>query len=343
MYRFSCIVVGLFALSQACSFDVGAQDSNSSSAGVRVRFDHHVHLLSPHLVRDWKSLGVPFSRPDSFYSSPSAVLDQSRIQKAIILSMAYLYGSEGFQRLESSSEKEHEWVRRENDFIASLVRSNPKKLTGFYSVHPLRPYALSELRRCRDEFGLSGIKLHLAHSRVDLTNETHLKRVADIFALAQEKGTPVLLHVNAVYADHRKQQVDILVRELLHKHPKVDVYIAHLGGSGGYNPIVGEVLQMFINHLSRGGALERRRVFFELSAVVLTESSEGVEPPDEERLRQLSADLRKLGLDRILFGSDHPVFNSQEYAQTLRHKLNMSEKEIQQILGNEAPVLKQLR
>jgi predicted TIM-barrel fold metal-dependent hydrolase len=88
--------------------------------------------------------------------------------------------------------------------------------------------------------------------------------------------------------------------------------------------------------------LEGRRVFFELSAVVLTESSEGVEPPGAERLRQLAADLREVGLDRVLFGSDHPVFNAQEYARTLRHKLNMSKEEAQQILGNEAAVLKKL-
>jgi predicted TIM-barrel fold metal-dependent hydrolase len=336
------MIVCLFAIGQAYSFDVSAQESSSSSAEYRARFDHHVHLLSPHLVRDWKSLGVPFSRPDSFYSSASAVLDQSRVEKAIILSMAYLYGSEGFQRLEYSSEKEYERVRRENDYVASVVRSNPKKLAGFYSVHPLRPYALTEIRRCRDGLGLAGLKLHLSHSRIDLTNAAHLKRILDIFALAQEKGTPILLHLNAVYGGSRKQQVDILVRELIHKHPGVDVYIAHLGGSGGYDSRVEEVLRAFGGHLRRGGMLEGRRVFFELSAVVLTESSEGVEPPGAERLRQLAADLREVGLDRVLFGSDHPVFNAQEYARTLRHKLNMSKEEAQQILGNEAAVLKKL-
>ncbi len=31
--------------------------------------DHHVHILSPTLVADWKTLGVPFSRPDSVYTS----------------------------------------------------------------------------------------------------------------------------------------------------------------------------------------------------------------------------------------------------------------------------------
>lgn len=343
MKRFSRVITGLLVIAQACAFDTLAQESRLSNTEARARFDHHVHLLSEDLVRDWKSLGVPFSRPDSFYSSASTVLDQNRVEKAILLSMAYLYGSQGFQRLPSSAEKEHEWVRRENDFIASVAGSNPKQLAGFYSVHPLRPYALAEIRRCRDELKMAGLKLHLAHSRVDLTNEAHLKRIREIFAFAEEKGTPVLLHVNAVYIDSRKQQIEILVRELIQKHPKVDVYIAHLGGSGGYSARVGEVLQAFTRHLSRGGALEGRNLFFELSAVVLRETSEEIEPPSEEQLKQLAADLRKAGLHRVFFGSDHPVFNSQEYARTLREKMSLSEKEIRQILGNQAAVLKRLR
>jgi len=36
--------------------------------------DHHVHVLGPDVLRDWKSLGVPFSRPDPVYLSPAALL-----------------------------------------------------------------------------------------------------------------------------------------------------------------------------------------------------------------------------------------------------------------------------
>jgi len=335
------MLIGLFILQPTCSQTESPVTIDGSKT--QARFDHHVHLLSPHLVRDWKSLGVPFSRPDDFYSSASTVLEQRKIDKAFILSMAYLYGSRWFQQIESHSEKEHEWVRRENDFIASVVRAAPNRLVGFGSVHPLRPYALTEIRRFHDELGLVGLKLHLYNSGIDLTHKDHLERLRQIFALAEEKAMPVILHLNAIEGDSRKENVDILIRELIGKHPRSQIYIAHLGGSGGYSGRVGEVLNAFISHLDKGGALEDREIFFEMSAVVLKETSEEVEPPGEERLRQLAFDLRRLGLHRVLFGSDHPVFNPQEYAETLQQKMNMKAEEIQQILSNEAPALKPLR
>lgn len=331
------------AASAATSAVAASSASSWGATPVRARFDHHVHLLSPDLVRDWKSLGVPFSRPDTFYSSADAVVKPGGVEKAVILSMAYLYGSEGFRRLEGAAEKEYEWVRRENDFIASVARRQPRRLAGFYGVHPLRPYALAELRRCRDELKMTGIKLHLAHAEVDLTNAEHFRRLAEIFAFAAERSTPMLLHLNIGSGDVGRQQVQILARELIGRHPKLTVIIAHLGGYGSYTSRPQRVLEGFTPHLSRGGLLAKQQVYFELSAVVLRESSEGVEPPSEERLKQLTADLRKIGLHRVLFGSDHPVFDSQQYAQTLRDKLGMTEREIRQILGNQWTVLQRLR
>lgn len=342
MHRLIFLLIGLFVIQPTCS-QSQTQEAASSKREVQVRFDHHVHLLSPQLVQHWKSLGVPFSRPDSFYSSATPVLEQSKVEKAFIVSMAHLYGSSRWNRLESYAEKEHEWVRHENNFIASVVRASPDRLVGFGSVHPLRPYALAEIRRFRDELGLTGLKLHLFYCGVDLTNNEHLERLRQVFALAQEKAMPVLLHLNAISGSARKENVEILIRELIVKHPATQVYIAHLGGSGGYNGRVEEVLNAFIAHFGRGGALEGREIFFELSAVVLRESSEGVEPPSEERLRQLTSDLRRLGLSRVLFGSDHPVFNPQEYAVTLQQKLMLKDDEVQQILNNQASALKRLR
>lgn len=337
------IIIVLLIVGGSGGIGDGSQESNAVNAIVGARNDHHIHLLSPELVRDWKSLGVPFSRPDSFYSSVSSALNEAGIEAAVVLSMAYLYGSERFQRLDSDVEKEYDRVRHENDFIASVVRRSPKKVAGFGSVHPMRPYALGEIRRCWDELGLAGLKLHLLNSEVDLADKGHVDRLAEIFGWAQEKGVPLMLHLNAVGGSHPAKNVEILVRDLINKHPKVEIYIAHLGGSGGYGAQVQEVLKAFIANLNDGGMLKGSRIFFEISAVVLRESSEGVEPPNEERLTQLASDLRGLGLHRVLFGSDHPVFNSQAYARTLREKSFLRQEEVRRILTNEAPVLRRLR
>jgi predicted TIM-barrel fold metal-dependent hydrolase len=332
------LIIGQFVVSQP-----PPPQSPRSIAPARALYDHHIHVLSPHLVSDWKSLGVPFSRPDSFYSSASSLFEEGKLSRGMVLSMAYLYGCRQFGRLKLSIESERERVRRENDFVASVVRGSPDRLAGFVSVNPLRPYALAEIRRGLADLKMKGIKLHFLNSGVDLVNKTHLERLKEVFALAQDLGVPLLIHLNAVDEGSGVKGVEILLRELIAGYPKTEIYIAHLGGYGGYSTQTEEVLNAFIHHLSQDAALKDRQILFDLSAVVLKEASEGVQPPDEERLKRLASDLRRLGLHRVLFGSDHPVFDPQEYARTLLGKLRLKEDEVQQILSNEAPVLNRLR
>lgn len=119
--------------------------------------DHHVHLLSPQLVEDWKSLRVPFSRPDSVYTSLAGLLSDPALEGAMVASMGYLYGSASFrQQLALGPGEELAGVRREHDHLASEVRRAPERVRGFCAVNPRRPYALGELTRCRDALGLRG-------------------------------------------------------------------------------------------------------------------------------------------------------------------------------------------
>ena len=59
-------------------------------------YDHHVHVLSPRLIQDWKSIGMEFSRPEHAYSNSTNVLDQEKIAGAFLVSMSHLYTTEGF-------------------------------------------------------------------------------------------------------------------------------------------------------------------------------------------------------------------------------------------------------
>jgi hypothetical protein len=47
--------------------------------------------------------------------------------------------------------------------------------------------------------------------------------------------------------------------------------------------------------------------------------------------------LRRIGLSRILFGTDWPGETASNYIDVLRHRLKLSASEINQILSNVAP------
>ncbi len=52
----------------------------------------------------------------------------------------------------------------------------------------------------------------------------------------------------------------------------------------------------------------------------------------------MAADLRALGIERVLFGSDYPVFDAKEYADLLRDRLPLSDAEFRLLMTNEAPL-----
>ncbi|MCO6511379.1 MAG: amidohydrolase family protein [Aridibacter famidurans] len=305
----------------------------------RLLFDHHTHILSPDLIRDWKSLGIPFSRPDEFYTSLPKDVAEGRVKKAFALSMAYLYGSEWFGALKLTPEKELEAVRRENDFVAGIVKSNPKKLVGFCSANPARDYALDEFKRCTAKPEMKGVKLHLLNSGISVGNESHLAKLRQLLKWAEKERAPMMIHLNAYDPAGPAEMANAFAKELA-AFPELEVYIAHLGGSGGYSDRGRKILRAFVERIKEDRKLRKMHLKFEISAVVLTEVSEEVEPPTEEQLKLLAADLRELGLERIVFGTDHPSFSADAYRKTLRDKLPLERAEIDGILANRGRAMK---
>ena len=57
--------------------------------------DGHVHILSPELIKVWKGMGIPFSRPDEYYSDIETIL-RNMGERIDLVSMAHVYSSEEF-------------------------------------------------------------------------------------------------------------------------------------------------------------------------------------------------------------------------------------------------------
>jgi len=320
-----------------------AQPALSPAAPPPIAADHHVHILGPGLLRDWKALGVPFSRPDAAYLSAAAVFEGERpVAQALLVPMAHFYGNAELRGgLSLSVEQEHAGVRAENDYVAAEARRWPGRAVALCSVDWRRPYAWQELRRCREELKSHGIKLHLASAGTDLKDAAQRAELSRIAAWAERHGLALLLHVDPQRRGLVVADVERFIAEVLDPHPRLEIVVAHLGGSGGYGAWTRSVLGAFTAWLQREAAAGRARpgVFFDLSAALLEKESEGVPATTEAEAKALGEDLRRLGLARVLFGSDSPVFSPQRLAELLGERSGLAAAELARVLANRAPVL----
>jgi predicted TIM-barrel fold metal-dependent hydrolase len=204
-------------------------------------------------------------------------------------------------------------------------------------VDPLTPYAGEELLRCRRDLGMHGLKLHFPTSGVDLANPEHLARVRALFAAAAAERMPVMVHLGAAGEGGGDAEAGLLIDSLLVPSAPLELFIAHLGTSGGYTFDTRGVVRRFAEALRSGAKLRRHTLWFDVSAVALTEESEQVPALTAEDFTDLSRDLRDLGLERVVFGTDYPVFNAVAYLSLLEGQLPLTREELIGIAGNGAP------
>lgn len=120
------------------------------------------------------------------------MLDEAQIDRAVILSSAYFFES---PFLGGAYPEGAAMLRAENDWTAREVARHPKRLVGFCGVNPLTEQALAEIRRCKDDLGMVGIKLHFANSQVELQNPKHLSQMKAFFAEANRLRMPIAAHL----------------------------------------------------------------------------------------------------------------------------------------------------
>jgi predicted TIM-barrel fold metal-dependent hydrolase len=329
-------MAGLLASVVACT-DRSA-DPGTAAAGV---VDHHVHILGPDVMRDWKSVGVTFSRPDSIYLSAASLLAMrgDSLAEVTLVPMSHLYANPEFvAELAIDSAEAHRRVRRENAWVAAEAARYPGRASALCSVPALASWALEDLAWCRDSLRAAGIKLHLASSQVDLRESAHLDRLAEIAAFASAHGLPILLHVDPQRRGHDSTHIRALADRVFAPNADLTVIIAHLGGSGGYGAwtrTVHRTLRRWLREIERDGPA--RNVYFELSAVALERESEGVPAISADEAMLLRDDLRRDGFDRVLFGSDYPVFDPLQGARALSATVGLTAAEAEDITRRRRP------
>lgn len=254
--------------------------------------DHHQHLFSPAaaalVTGDTTSSGI--SARDVI-----ALLDSAGIDRALVLSMAYTWGSAN-----RTVENEYERVKAENDWTSRQVAAYPKRLRAFCSFNPLKPYAMAELARCAQDQQLRhGLKLHFGNSDVDLDNPQNVQRVRQVLEAVNTRRMPIVIHMRTSLSNKRRYGRDealVFLNELLPAAPDVPIQIAHLAGAGDYDETTDAALNVFVEAIAAHDP-RVKNLWFDVTAVVRS----GISP---EKATLVAARIRQIGLSRVLYGSD---------------------------------------
>lgn len=268
---------------------------------------------------------APFARHQSTSDQLVAQLDAAGIQRAVVLSVAYQWGS-GL----NSRTGEYERVMAENDYIAQQVSRHPNRLIGFCAFNPLKPYAETELERCQKDLRLKGLKLHFGNSRVELRNPEHVGKIRRIFEAANARRMPVVAHLWTLNENYGREDAEIFLSKIVPAAPDITIQIAHMAGGGSSNAAALTVYAAAI----AAGDRRTKNLYFDVATLTSDDSAEA--------LRQAATLMRKIGLKRILYGTDtsppHPP--ARRAWANFKGLMPLTDAEFRTIAGNVAPYLR---
>lgn len=295
--------------------------------------DHHQHVFSPDVAAMLSSNERAF-RP---LSAADIVreLDRAGIDRAVLLSVAYLYAAPG-RVIDDAPTR----ARVDNDWTAAQAAAYPTRLVAFCGINPLTDYALDELARCARTPGLQhGIKLHFGNSDVQLDNPEHMAKVQRTFAAANANRMAIVVHLRASISRQRPYgapQVRLFLDQVMPHAPDVPVQVAHFAGSGpGYSDVAArDAMREFAAAASRREP-STKNLWFDVASIVDADIS-----PAEADI--VVGFVRAVGPTKVLFGSDAAVGTNLRPAEAWAafRRLPLSREELAVVAANVAPYLK---
>lgn len=189
-----------------------------------------------------------------------------------------------------------------NDFALSLQRAYPQ-VAAFGTIHPAFPAWEKELERLKAA-GIRGLKIHPAFQRFSLDDP----RLPPLMEAAQDDFC-LLFHVGDGLPPERNPSCPSKLAALLDRFPRLRCVAAHLGG----------YLQW--EHALR--VLAGRDLWLDTSSCVPL-----LEPA---LLRTL---LRKHPSERILFGSDYPLYDPADALERLQRAAGLADAALERYCAN---------
>ena len=265
------------------------------------KIDFHAHVV----LHEREDTDLRLNTPEMMLRA----MEENNVERAVILPINHP------DYFPLSGDERKDWLRANNDRQAALMRESGGRFIAFADCALAGPYnivdrVVKELGRAVKELGLRGLKIHPSNLKVAADDP----RLGPIVEAAGRLGTPILFHSNpTAYDPDFYGSAPARIHRLMYgrKQPYV---IAHLGGISYLELLEGEC------YVEISGALLGLCDLF------------GVEFC--ERL------LRQIGLERVLFGTDYPIFPYERYFEVL-DRMSFTDVEIEQIAyKNAANLLK---
>lgn len=266
--------------------------------------DHHMHVHAPAILAILPAYCASPARKgpcDPRFIQPLTVddaladMNAAGIQHGWLMSTAYLAESPMMSPPVADSAAV---IHAANAFTVSLARSHPDRLSAFVGVNPVTATALPEIARWKGDCAVTGIKLHLTNSEVDLRSPDHLRKLAAVFDAASANGWTIMIHMRTRAADYGARDVEAFIDQVLPAAGDQPVMIAHAAGWGGIDVNTLDALGAFADALERKPELGRH-LSFDLAQVFTDKTSV------EDRAK-MAALLRRIGLEHFVAGSDWP-------------------------------------
>jgi len=208
-----------------------------------------------------------------------------------------------------------------NDHLADLFRETDGALIGLAGV-PLADMdmACSELRRVRRDLGLPGVILPSDY----FNSLSEMEEMRPLLATAQEVGCHIMLHPGlkvgaeppprpSDHMQYRLSAVDlqssasqvaltVILSDMLDAYPNVSFQVVNLGGT---LPFIFERIESIARHRNPDAPFPTdrlRRLYYDCASL---------------GPRALEAAVKVLGADRIMLGSDYPIFKDDPFAHAL--------------------------
>jgi len=193
--------------------------------------------------------------------------------KEIILKICKAYNVKKlFLSTIQSEYPDEDEIKRCNDTTYGFMRENPDLIKGLAYLNPANHNCMAELKRCVEEFGMSGIKLWVAALCDD-------ERVNPIAEAAIRYDIPVKVHCfKKTIGQLEHESTGINVENLGKRYPGLKIIMAHLGANV-YDTI---------------------KCVKEYDNIYADFSGSGIRRDD------LDYTIKHIGVRRILFGSDLP-------------------------------------
>jgi len=263
------------------------------------KIDFHTHIV----LHERPESDLPLNLPDDML----ATMDTHHVERAVVLPINW---SEYFPL---TPDERTDWLAANNDRQAALAASSGGRFVAYADLALGDVYtpqrAAAELARAAGELGLRGLKIH----PTDLGIPADDLRLVPVLRQAADLGLPVMVHS---YPSDSGPSFDYSaphrIARMAVTFPDVTWIIAHLGGVR-FPDVIPIETYVDISGMLLG--------LCELYGVAFA-----------ERL------LRRIGLERVLFGTDYPVFAYERYYEVL-DQMHFTDDEIGQLAYRNAAAI----